>query len=60
MRIEVLGSSAGGGLPQFNCNCHNCKGYREGKTTIKRRTQSSITISEDGQNWFYLIQVQIF
>ena len=51
MRIEVLGSSAGGGLPQFNCNCHNCKGYREGKTTIKRRTQSSITISEDGENW---------
>ena len=51
MRIEVLGSSAGGGLPQFNCNCDNCKGYREGKTTIKRRTQSSITISEDGENW---------
>ena len=51
MRIEILGSSAGGGLPQFNCNCHNCKGYREGKTTIKRRTQSSITISEDGENW---------
>ena len=48
MKIEILGSSAGGGLPQFNCNCHNCKGYREGKPTIKRRTQSSITISEDG------------
>jgi len=51
MRIEVLGSSAGGGLPQFNCNCDNCKGYREGKKSIKRRTQSSITISEDGENW---------
>jgi pyrroloquinoline quinone biosynthesis protein B len=51
MKIEVLGSSAGGGLPQFNCNCHNCKGYREGSKTIKRRTQSSITISEDGENW---------
>ena len=51
MRIEVLGSSAGGGLPQFNCNCDNCKGYREGKKSIKRRTQSSITISEDGVNW---------
>ena len=35
MKIEVLGSSAGGGLPQFNCNCDNCKGYREAKTTIK-------------------------
>ncbi|RXK13179.1 pyrroloquinoline quinone biosynthesis protein PqqB [Halarcobacter mediterraneus] len=51
MRIEILGSSAGGGLPQFNCNCNNCKGYREGKKSIKRRTQSSITISEDGENW---------
>lgn len=51
LRIEVLGSSAGGGLPQFNCNCDNCKGYREGKKSIKRRTQSSITISEDGENW---------
>ncbi|RXJ85797.1 pyrroloquinoline quinone biosynthesis protein PqqB [Arcobacter cloacae] len=51
MRIEILGSSAGGGLPQFNCNCDNCKGYREGKKSIKRRTQSSITISEDGVNW---------
>ena len=51
MKIEILGSSAGGGLPQFNCNCNNCKGYRLGKSTIKRRTQSSITISEDGENW---------
>ncbi len=51
MKIEVLGSSAGGGLPQFNCNCDNCKGYRAGKKSIKRRTQSSITISEDGENW---------
>lgn len=51
MKIEVLGSSAGGGLPQFNCNCDNCKGYREGKKSIKKRTQSSITISEDGENW---------
>ncbi len=51
MRIQVLGSSAGGGLPQFNCNCDNCKGYREGKPSIKKRTQSSITISEDGENW---------
>ena len=51
MKIQILGSSAGGGLPQFNCNCDNCKGYRAGKSTIKRRTQSSITISEDGENW---------
>ena len=51
MRIEILGSSAGGGLPQFNCNCSNCKGYREGKKGIKRRTQSSITLSENEEDW---------
>lgn len=51
MKIQVLGSSAGGGLPQFNCNCDNCKGYREGKSSIQRRTQSSIAISEDTENW---------
>ncbi len=51
MKIEVLGSAAGGGLPQFNCNCNNCKGYREGKKSIKRRTQSSIAVSEDGKSW---------
>lgn len=51
MLIHVLGSSAGGGLPQFNCNCDNCRGYREGKPTIRRRTQSSITLSENGTDW---------
>ena len=30
MRVHVLGSSAGGGLPQWNCNCRNCAGLRQG------------------------------
>lgn len=51
MKIQVLGSGAGGGLPQFNCNCDNCKAYREGKKSVKRRTQSSIALSEDGKDW---------
>lgn len=51
MKIQVLGSGAGGGLPQFNCNCDNCKAYREGKKSVKRRTQSSIALSEDGEDW---------
>ena len=25
MRIRILGSAAGGGLPQWNCNCPNCQ-----------------------------------
>ena len=30
MRITVLGSAAGGGFPQWNCNCRNCAGLRNG------------------------------
>ncbi|SAL11273.1 pyrroloquinoline quinone biosynthesis protein PqqB [Caballeronia telluris] len=51
MKIKVLGSSAGGGFPQWNCNCRNCDGVR--KRTLKAipRTQSSIAISETGRDW---------
>jgi len=30
MRVHVLGSAAGGGFPQWNCNCQNCAGVRQG------------------------------
>ncbi|HHZ6117769.1 hypothetical protein, partial [Pseudomonas aeruginosa] len=26
MHIRILGSAAGGGFPQWNCNCRNCRG----------------------------------
>ena len=51
MRIHVLGSAAGGGFPQWNCNCPNCDGVRKGSLRARRRTQSSITVSGDGQEW---------
>ena len=44
MRITVLGSAAGGGFPQWNCNCRNCAGVRAGSLNAKARTQSSIFI----------------
>ncbi len=44
MRITVLGSAAGGGFPQWNCNCHNCAGVRSGAVRAKPRTQSSIFV----------------
>jgi pyrroloquinoline quinone biosynthesis protein B len=47
MRITVLGSSAGGGFPQWNCNCHNCAGWRDGSVRAKARTQSSIFVQAD-------------
>jgi pyrroloquinoline quinone biosynthesis protein B len=51
MKIIVLGSAAGGGYPQWNCNCHNCDGLRRGAIRSRPRTQSSIAISANGQDW---------
>lgn len=47
MRITVLGSAAGGGFPQWNCNCANCAGVRSGRVRAKPRTQSSIFVRPD-------------
>ncbi|MDT8371300.1 MAG: pyrroloquinoline quinone biosynthesis protein PqqB [Gammaproteobacteria bacterium] len=51
MFIHVMGSGAGGGFPQWNCNCVNCRGVREGTIKASRRTQSSIAISANGTDW---------
>lgn len=51
MHVLVLGSAAGGGFPQWNCNCHNCHGLRHGEVKARARTQSSIAISSDGERW---------
>ena len=51
MRVRVLGSSAGGGFPQWNCNCPNCDAYRKGSITLRARTQSSIAASVDQDAW---------
>lgn len=47
MRIAILGAAAGGGFPQWNCNCRNCSGIRNGTLRAKSRTQSSIFIRND-------------
>jgi pyrroloquinoline quinone biosynthesis protein B len=51
MRVRVLGSAAGGGFPQWNCNCRNCDAVRKGTLRTRARTQSSIAVSGDGANW---------
>ncbi|MGH8589279.1 MAG: pyrroloquinoline quinone biosynthesis protein PqqB, partial [Gammaproteobacteria bacterium] len=38
MRVHVLGSAAGGGFPQWNCNCRNCAGLRQGAIRAQART----------------------
>lgn len=51
VKIRILGSAAGGGFPQWNCNCFNCDGVRNGTIAAVARTQSSIAVSEDGVDW---------
>jgi len=51
MKILVLGSAAGGGFPQWNCNCRNCAGVRDGSVQATPRTQSSIAVSANGVDW---------
>jgi pyrroloquinoline quinone biosynthesis protein B len=50
LKIRVLGSAAGGGFPQWNCNCPNCRGYRAGTLSARARTQSSIAVGV-GSSW---------
>lgn len=52
MRILVLGAAAGGGLPQWNCGCRNCRDARDGR--IPTLTQSSLAVSPDGERWAVL------
>jgi pyrroloquinoline quinone biosynthesis protein B len=44
VRVTILGSAAGGGLPQWNCGCDNCVLVRSGSSRIRTRTQDSIAI----------------
>jgi pyrroloquinoline quinone biosynthesis protein B len=54
MHIKVLGSAAGGGFPQWNCNCRNCASVRAGTPGFRARTQSSLAVSRDGISWALL------
>jgi pyrroloquinoline quinone biosynthesis protein B len=52
VRVIVLGSAAGGGFPQWNCNCANCRRVRSGDRATAPRTQCSLAVSADGERWF--------
>jgi pyrroloquinoline quinone biosynthesis protein B len=54
MRVKILGSAAGGGFPQWNCACVNCRGVRAGTFHGKARTQTQVAITQDGERWFLL------
>ncbi len=54
LRVIVLGSAAGGGFPQWNCNFETSRRARAGDPAARPRTQSSLAVSADGARWFLL------
>jgi pyrroloquinoline quinone biosynthesis protein B len=54
MWLQVLGSAAGGGFPQWNCGCPGCSAVRAGSRPARSRTQSSVAVTVDHREWFLL------
>lgn len=54
MRAIVLGAGAGGGVPQWNCACVQCRRARAGDPAVRPRTQASLAVSADGASWLLL------
>jgi pyrroloquinoline quinone biosynthesis protein B len=54
VKILVLGSAAGGGLPQWNCRGANSAAARSEPASVIPRTQSSLAVSADGHHWALL------
>jgi pyrroloquinoline quinone biosynthesis protein B len=51
VRVRVLGSGAGGGVPQWNCGCPNCRAARAGDPRVRPRTQDGLAFSVDDVRW---------
>lgn len=52
MRLHLLGTAAGGGVPQWNCCCANCQAARF--NPVVARSQSQLAISGDGGDWLLI------
>jgi pyrroloquinoline quinone biosynthesis protein B len=50
----VLGSAAGGGFPQWNCRCPVCQLAWAGDSRVRRRTQASLAVSTNGEDWLLI------
>ncbi|MDP9036955.1 MAG: pyrroloquinoline quinone biosynthesis protein PqqB [Myxococcota bacterium] len=51
MRVRILGSGAGGGVPQWNCGCGNCALARAKDPRVLSRTQDSVALASSGDRW---------
>lgn len=54
MRIRILGSAAGGGFPQWNCACSNCRRLRAGDFAGSARTQTQLAWQAADDSWALL------
>ncbi|NUT93459.1 MAG: pyrroloquinoline quinone biosynthesis protein PqqB [Saccharothrix sp.] len=52
MKVVLLGTAAGGGVPQWNCACDPCAKVRRGE--LSPRTQEGLAVSGDGRTWWLL------
>lgn len=51
MKVHVLGSAAGGGLPQWNCGGDNSRRARAGDPDVPPRCQPSIAVGAGEGRW---------
>jgi pyrroloquinoline quinone biosynthesis protein B len=49
MRLRVLGTAAGGGVPQWNCDCSGCAAARPDPD--RQRTHASVAVQVDDEQW---------
>jgi pyrroloquinoline quinone biosynthesis protein B len=54
MLVKVLGAAAGGGFPQWNCCCANCRRLRNKEFPGTARSQTQLAISADSSEWFLI------
>ncbi|QTD96511.1 pyrroloquinoline quinone biosynthesis protein PqqB [Streptomyces cyanogenus] len=52
MRVVLLGTAAGGGLPRWNCACAFCTAARDG--TLPARTRECAAVTGNGRDWWLL------
>ncbi|MDX2591068.1 MULTISPECIES: pyrroloquinoline quinone biosynthesis protein PqqB [Streptomyces] len=50
MLLQVLGTAAGGGIPQWNCACPGCSGARA--HSCRRRRHASLAVRTDAGRWY--------
>ena len=54
LHVIVIGSAAGGGYPQWNCRGPISSLFWDKDPRVQERTQSSLAVSSDGEEWAVL------